>query len=151
MIDLMVEGIEGNQHRAVQAVAAMTQGISDEIQNGDYGIKPIVNTRGLSQLKALAASPTYRTPAIAKGELLPYNVTAKLVGLNDGVSDAVWASNEALGQTLVRVIMEAATAVITAIRQSGGNESAVDSETMTTLIINEINRRTRSMGTSPLL
>ncbi|MBQ3256445.1 MAG: hypothetical protein IJA67_03420 [Oscillospiraceae bacterium] len=151
MIDLMVEGIEGNQNRAVKAVAAMARDMSDEIQSADYGIKPIVNTRGLSQLKALAASPTYRTPAIAKGELLPYNVTAKLVGLNDGVSDAVWASNEALGQTLVRVIMEAATAVITAIQQSGGNAGAVDSETMTTLIINEINRRTRSMGTSPLL
>lgn len=164
MLDLMAEGIKANEYKAVNAVAGVASAISDEVQGGDYSIGGIGvgSVAGLSrQLTSVAAmmdaanavanSAAYRAPAVAVGSVAPYEVTARVEGSDSGSTEALVASNDALGVVFAQVIAEAVRAIVAAIEANGGGAGAYDTESMTTAIIREINRRTRVSGQSPLL
>jgi len=164
MLDLMAEGIKANEYKAVNAVAGVASAISDEVQGGDYSIGGIGvgSVAGLSrQLTSVAAmmdaanavanSAAYRAPAVAVGSVAPYEVTARVEGSDSGSTEALVASNDALGVVFAQVIAEAVRAIVAAIEANGGGAGAFDTESMTTAIIREINRRTRVSGQSPLL
>lgn len=164
MLDLMAEGIKANEYKAVNAVAGVASAISDEVQGGNYSIGGIGvgSVTGLSrQLTSVAAmmdaanavanSAAYRAPAVAVGSVAPYEVTARVEGSDSGSTEALVASNDALGVVFAQVIAEAVRAIVAAIEANGGGAGAFDTESMTTAIIREINRRTRVSGQSPLL
>lgn len=164
MLDLMAEGIKANEYKAVNAVAGVAAAISDEVQGGDYSIGGIGvgSVAGLSrQLTSVAAmmdaanavanSAAYRAPAVAVGSVAPYEVTARVEGSDSGSTEALVASNDALGVVFAQVIAEAVRAIVAAIEDNGGGEGAYDTREITTAVVNEINRRSRVAGRTPLL
>ena len=164
MLDLMAEGIKANEYKAVNAVAGVASAISDEVQGGNYSIGGIGvgSVTGLSrQLTSVAAmmdaanavanSAAYRAPAVAVGSVAPYEVTARVEGSDSGSTEALVASNDALGVVFAQVIAEAVRAIVAAIEANGGGEGAYDTREITTAVINEINRRSRVAGRTPLL
>lgn len=163
MLDLMAQGIRRNRDKAVDAVAEVASAISDEVQGGTYSVGSISVGRvtGLSsQLNSVAAmmqaatavanSAAYRAPSVAIGSIAPYSVTARIKGSDSDNTNALLASNDALGAKLIQTILEAVRDIIAAIEANGGGGD-YDSAALTSAVIREINRRTRVAGSSPLL
>ena len=170
MIDLMTYGIKKNQGQAIGAVSDMASAISSEIQNGDYAmgnIKVGSNTASaltgfsdkvadsfaslMDRLQAIADGVTFATPTVAQGSVIPYSVSAA-TGTNPAdVSSTIEASNDELASVIIQSVANAATSIVTAIQnQNTGGNAGMDIGNATTQIINEINRRTRMLGKSPL-
>ena len=120
---------------------------SDVITNGF--------TTLLDRLQAIASGVTFAVPAMATGTVVPYSVGSN-GGAGSNVSTAFDASTERLGDELSSVIIQsvnnAAVAIVNAIEEYSGTTVNLDERSLTTAVINEINRRTRmSGGESPLL
>lgn len=169
MIDLMVSGIKKNQGAAIQTVSDMAAAISNEIKNGDYalGNMEIGNGAGnsiknfsdeitngfsnlLDRLQAIAETVSFTVPAIATGGVLPYSVSASANDSNGGVNEAITASNEELSSVIIQSVTNATAAIVSAIQDYSGTTVNLDSNSLATNVIKEINRRTRMNGKSPL-
>lgn len=133
-------------------------GITEGLDNSETGIMAKINSisndmfKGMSQLDAIGSSVTFRTPAVALGNVLPYNVSGQISSDSKAIVDAVETSNDDLANVVIQATNNAAIAIVNAIqRYSGGNQNEGDVTTRTRQIINEINRMTRAQGQSPLL
>ena len=88
----------------------------------------------------------FRTPAMATGSVLPYDVSAQIAKTGDDIMGTLNANNEDLIQTIISVAGQLVAAVQNTNRnsvQSGG--LPVDE------MIRQINQRTQMLGRSPLL
>ena len=170
MIDLMTYGIKKNQGQAIGAVSDMASAISSEIQNGDYsmgGVSVGKNaTSALSgfsdkitdgfaslmdRLQAIADGVTFATPTVAKGSVIPYSVAASTNAGGTGVTTAIEASNDELASVITQVVTNATTNIVNAIQRYSGTTVNFDKDSVASGVIEEINRRTRMSGSSPLV
>ena len=170
MIDLMTYGIKKNQGQAIGAVSDMASAISSEIQNGDYsmgGVSVGKNaTSALSgfsdkiidgfaslmdRLQAIADGVTFATPTVAKGSVMPYSVAASTNAGGTGVTTAIEASNDELASVITQVVTNATTNIVNAIQKYSGTTVNFDKDSVASGVIEEINRRTRMSGSSPLV
>ena len=170
MIDLMTYGIKKNQGQAIGAVSDMASAISSEIQNGDYsmgGVSVGKNaTSALSgfsdkitdgfaslmdRLQAIADGVTFVTPTVAKGSVMPYSVAASTNAGGTGVTTAIEASNDELASVITQVVTNATTNIVNAIQKYSGTTVNFDKDSVASGVIEEINRRTRMSGSSPLV
>lgn len=99
-----------------------------------------------NDIERIASSVAFVSPSIGYGSL-PYSVAR---AANDPVAEAVISSNEELGSLLVNAIASAVTTIVGAMGRSGGG-SVADSSYLVQQTIDEINRRTRVYGASPLM
>ena len=170
MIDLMAYGIKQNQGKAIGAVSNMASAISGEIQNGDYAMGDIQVGNGASaalgdfsdkitnsfatlidRLQAIANGVTFATPAIATGSVVPYSIAASNNADSTGVTNAIEASNDELASVVTQVVANATTNIVNAIQKYSGTTVNLDKDSMASSVIQEINRRTRASGSSPLV
>lgn len=170
MIDLMAYGIKQNQGKAIGAVSNMASAISGEIQNGDYAMGDIQIGNGASaalgdfsdkitnsfatlidRLQAIANGVTFATPAIATGGVVPYSIAASNNADSTGVTNAIEASNDELASVVTQVVANATTNIVNAIQKYSGTTVNFDKDSMASSVIQEINRRTRASGSSPLV
>jgi len=167
MVDLMAKGITDSQPRVLNAVSNMASAISEEINAGEYTIGAIAPTAKidgalssfsdkvsgsftnlLDRLQAIAEKVTFRVPAAAYG-MVPYQPAA-VAGAGKADIAAIEASNDELGQVIVQVVMNAVGILVAAIEKQGGTTRNIDKATIAQITIDEINRRTRSTGRSPI-
>ena len=170
MIDLMTHGIKKNQGKVIGTVSGMASAISSEIQNGDYAmgnIKVGKNTTSaltgfsdkvadsfsslMDRLQAIADGVTFATPVVAKGSVMPYSVTASTNAGGTGVTTAIEASNDELASVITQVVTNATTNIVNAIQKYSGTTVNFDKDSVASGVIQEINRRTRMSGSSPLV
>lgn len=170
MIDLMAYGIKQNQGKAIGAVSDMASAISGEIQNGDYAMGDIQIGNGataalgdfsdkitnsfatlIDRLQAIANGVTFATPAIATGNVVPYSIAASNNADSTGVTNAIEASNDELASVVTQVVANATTNIVNAIQKYSGTTVNLDKDSMASSVIQEINRRTRASGSSPLV
>lgn len=170
MIDLMTYGIKKNQGKVIGTVSGMASAISSEIQNGDYAmgnIKVGKNTTSaltgfsdkvadsfsslMDRLQAIADGVTFATPVVAKGSVMPYSVAASTNAGGTGVTTAIEASNDELASVITQVVTNATTNIVNAIQRYSGTTVNFDKDSVASGVIQEINRRTRMSGSSPLV
>ena len=170
MIDLMTYGIKKNQGKVIGTVSGMASAISSEIQNGDYAmgsIKVGKNTTSaltgfsdkvadsfsslMDRLQAIADGVTFATPVVAKGSVMPYSVAASTNAGGTGVTTAIEASNDELASVITQVVTNATTNIVNAIQKYSGTTVNFDKDSVASGVIQEINRRTRMSGSSPLV
>lgn len=166
MVDLMVKGMKDNQGRAGTAAAGIAQAIADEVQNGDYSVADImpegeVNStlynftdkiansfaELMDRLQSIANSVTFVTPDVVKGAV-PYSVAAQANSSKGGTGGS---DHDDISSVVIQSVNNATVAIVKAIEDNCNVNVKVDAESMADSIINEINRRTRMNGKSPLV
>ena len=104
----------------------------------------------MSRLQSIADGVTFATPDVVRG-VAPYSVAAA-VNKNTGHSDDASSSyNEDISSVVIQSVNNATVAIVKAIQEYSQTNVNIDSDSLTDSIINEINRRTRMTGKSPLL
>lgn len=131
MLALMAKGIRKNEHKAISAVDSVASGISDRLQ-------------------AVAGRVTFTAPVMAVSPVVPYSVQAR-AGTAEDIGMVIDASNDKLAAVITQVVTNAASAIVAAVRESGGASGVFDPSNLTQIVINDINRRTRMLGKSPLI
>ena len=104
----------------------------------------------LDRLQTIADSVTFRTPDVAAGTVLPYNVAARVGNDSTGLVEALEVSNDDLANVIMQATNNAAVAIVEAIQRHGG-VSGMGVSAQTNAVIDEINRRTRANGVSPII
>lgn len=167
MIALMVKGINANKPQVIRAVSDMASAISDEVQNGDYslGVEESGLSAGLSafgdkvadsfsglmdKLQAIADRVTFKAPTVVTSGIIPYSTSAKADG-NADVGSTIEAGNDELKRAFVQALADAASLIVSAIQNYSGATVNIDKNSLADAIIEEINRRTRATGQSPIL
>jgi len=164
------EGIEASESSVLGTVSDMADAISAEMKNGNFSFSTISADSGLesslidfsdtvingfsdlmNRLQSIADSVTFSMPVVAQNGLVPYRVSDNTNKPNGGDYDAITASNDELSATVVKVVAEAASEIVEAIRIYGGGKCNGDITGIASGVIAEINRRTKMLGTSPLL
>jgi phage-related protein len=163
------EGIEASEDSVVDTVTGLADAIAAEANAGKYDIGGIISTAEvdgaltgfsdkiadsftnlLDRLQAIAEGVTFSVPAMA-GNVIPYSVAASANnGPQNGVTEAITASNDELSSVIIQSVTNATTAIVGAIQDYSGTTVNLDTNSLTTGIIKEINRRTRMNGKSPL-
>lgn len=105
----------------------------------------------VDKLNAIAETVAFREPNVAAGTVLPYNVSANSTGDHRGNSDSERASHEDLISSMIQLVNNQTSALVQAIQQYGGTTVNLDARSLTDAIVDEINRRTRTNGRSPLI
>lgn len=106
----------------------------------------------IDHLNDIADRVTFATPAAATGAVMPYDVAAKATnGGSATLTDTITSSNEELGSVVIQSVTNATTAIVDAIQRYGGTTVNLDANSITDLVVKEINRRTRAQGSSPLI
>ena len=163
------EGVTDSEPEIVKSVSGVADAIAEEMNAGDYAIKNIVPTKEidgamtnfadtitdsftsmLDKLQAIAKNVTFTAPVIAQGAV-PYRASAAASAESAEIGSVIEASNDELASVIVQTVTTATTAIVEAIRESGGTAGIPDANTLATSVIKEINRRTRMIGTSPLI
>ena len=103
----------------------------------------------MERLSALSAVP-YQVPTYATGTVMPYEVVAEIRRQTSELKTAIQDEGEEIIQAIVSAISNHGLALTDAIGniQTGGQ--SYSPEYMTQYAIDEINRRTRMTGKSPL-
>ena len=163
------EGIEDSEPEILDAVVGVADAIADGMGMADAEIDLAVAGSDLldgldsvlvefsarvsnsfaelvTALNDIANSANFRIPIAATGALTPYSV-AGAVGDTTSVTDAIEASNDDLANVIMQVVNNATSAIVGAIQQSNHSSDSLSVND----IIDEINRRTRAQGRSPLL
>lgn len=163
------EGVEDSQPSILKSVSGVADAIADEMNAGDYAIKNIVPTAEvdgaltnftdkisdsftsmLDRLQAIAKNVTFTAPAIAHGAI-PYKAAAVGGGGTADVGSAIEASNDELASVVTQVVMNASSAIVTAIQTYSGTTVNLDKAAIAEMTVKEINRRTRMTGKTPLV
>lgn len=170
----IAEGILDTQSDVMDSVASLADLASETMNETDFG--DFVNADGtglvdgldsvldvfsnkvqnsfsdmLSKLNAIANTVTFRTPAIATGTVLPYAVLGGQTGGSKAISDVVAKTNDEQTSALIQAFNNQTVAIVRAIEQYSTTNVNIDKKSLTDAIIEEINRRTRAQGKSPLL
>ncbi len=130
-----------------QAISALGSFLSAQMAECTNAItSTISNVGGISGLRSLE----YHVPAMASGTVLPYEVAAQIARTSTDIQNTLDANNEDLIQTIISVIGAQTSAIVAALRANPQNGSASNGLT-TQQLINDINRRARMFGSSPVL
>ena len=78
-------------------------------------------------------------------------MSANAGGGAEGLTDALIASNEDLSNVVIQSVTNATAAIVQAIETYSGTTVNLDKRSLADAIIEEINRRTRMTGKSPIL
>ncbi len=162
MLELMASGIEQSKGVALRAVSGVASAISDEIQGGDYAIKPIASgslggaitdignkivdsfSAVLDRLQSLADRLTFNVPVVATAGIVPYSVaTPNRAGGTAGGSDGV--DMEELFSVLTQLVNNQTRALVNAMEQAG-NARGIDVKGLTAGVITELRRQARVTG-----
>lgn len=108
------------------------------------------NATLIATLQALADRVAYQVPVAATGAISPYGVKSAAAS-TESIKNAIDASNDELISVIMQSVTNATTAIVGAIQTYSGTEVNLDANSLSTAIINEINRRTRAYGQSPLV
>lgn len=144
----------------------MAQAIASEIKSSTFSLQNLVGknafeisfpsdiSNGLlslsDALNAVANSPIFRSPAIANG-VIPYKTAATATEYDSKIGQTIENANTELGSVVIQAVSNATASIVNAIQDFSGTTVNLDSDSLTTSIVNEINRRTRMSGKSPLL
>lgn len=160
----IAEGFEDTQPEILGAVTDVADAMADKMNQTKMmpgiGTEEALASFGdkiadsfaslLDRLQSIADSVAFRTPAVAAGTVVPYNVAAQAVGGSQGLVEAMEVSNDDLANVVMQATNNAALAIVEAIQRYGGT-GASDTAAQTNKIIDEINRRTRAQGVSPII
>lgn len=170
----VAEGMEDTQPTILDSVTNVTDAIADEMRDADAianlrvngenllsGIDDVLsaftdkvtNTFSdlLERISAIADTVAFRLPAAVSGGAIPYNVSAKAGGGAEGLADALVASNADLSNVVIQSVTNATAAIVQAIETYSGTTVNLDKRSLADAIIEEINRRARMTGKSPIL
>lgn len=167
----VAEGMEDSEPTILDSVAGVAEAMAEEMNSAKLtanigtkgsGLDAALNTFSdkvadsfsalADRLEAIAASVTFRMPAVADGGILPYSVKGKSGSAADGLIEALKAfTDEQLIHALIQMFNNQTTALVRAIEQYCTTNINLDKRSLTDAIIDEINRRTRMTGKSPLL
>ena len=168
------EGLEDSQPQILNTVSRVAGAISEEMRNADTstilsdGGSGIVNgldgvlstfadkvsdsfTSLIDRLNDIAASVTFRAPAVADGAVMPYSVSAKSGDAPGALTGALVEANDDLSSVVIQATTNATAAIVRAIEEYSGTTINLDKRSLTDAVVDEINRRTRAQGASPLL
>ena len=127
----------------VSDISGVLQSFSDKVVDS---FTALANT-----LESISNRVAFAIPTIATGTVLPYNVAAKAEGGTDDVGSIIESTHEDMVSVLIQVVNNAVLAVVKAIEENGGSRDSISKDTFTQMVIDEINKRTRMSGKSPLL
>lgn len=167
------EGIVDGKPEVLREVSGIADSISAELRDGTYSIGAVTAgksgavsrllgdfsgqvtdsfTNLLDGLREIADRIGFVSPA-ANGSLVPYAVQAASAGKagHEDVTGAIAASNEELSSVIIQSVTNATVAVVSAIQEYSGTTVNLDADSLTNKVIQEINRKTRMSGMSPLL
>ena len=170
----VAEGMEDSQPTILKSVASVTDAIADEMQDADAVANLQMNGNNLlndldgvlttfsdkvsntfsdlvDRISAITDTVAFRLPAAVSGGAIPYNVSANAGGGAEGLTDALIASNEDLSNVVIQSVTNATAAIVQAIETYSGTTVNLDKRSLADAIIEEINRRTRMTGKSPIL
>lgn len=164
------EGVEDSEGSILKSVSGVADAIADEFNAGEYSAIEMIPTGEinssldsfstkitdsftnlLDRLQAIANGVTFSAPVIAANGAVPYSVSAASGGAGGNITGAIEASNDELATVVAQVVANATTAIVGAIRSNGNTTVNIDTGSIATSVINEINRRTRMSGKSPLV
>lgn len=163
------EGVEASQPSILKSVSGVADAIADEFNAGDYQVGNIVPTSEvdgalssfsdkisgnftdlLDRIQAIADNITFAVPAVAGG-VVPYKAAAAVAsGGGADIGTTIETSNDELASVVTQVVANATASIVTAIRDYGGSNVTFDRSWLGDCVIQEINRRTRANGKSPL-
>ena len=160
----VAEGFENSQPEILGAVSEVAGAMAQKMNSTDmqidvdtgYTLEAFSDkiadsfTMLLDRLQAIADSVTFRVPDVATGTVLPYNVAAQTADDSKALVEALEVSNDDLASVVIQATNNAALAIVDAIQRQSTNSSD-DITSRTDRIINEINRRARAMGKSPIM
>ena len=164
----VAEGMEKSEPVIIRSVSAMAEQISNEFNGADVSIPAEADgldaaldsfsdrvsdsfSNLVDTLSAIADKVAYMVPSVATGGLVPYEVAAKAAGGSTGLTETIETLNEELCSVFIQTISNATVTLVSAIEKYSGTTVNVDANSLAQSTINEINRRTRMMGQSPLL
>ncbi len=149
MADRISEEMAGSETVVPMRVEATESGLDASLTSFADRVSDSF-TQLMERLSAIAGSVSFRVPAIATGGIAPYSVTAKASG-SDSLSESLSAANDGLSSVIIQSVTNATAAIVDAIEQYSGTTVNLDADSLTTKVIEEINRRTRMTGKSPIL
>ena len=160
-------GLTGEEKNVLSTVSDIASAVSEEMANGDYAVPKIeANTASamdgfantitdsfsdmLDRLQAIADGVTFTVPSVASG-VIPYQLMAEGTdGGNAGIKGAIEASNDELASVVIQSVTNATVAIVRAIEDSRPSVN-LDRDSITQMVIDGINRKTRMMNANPLL
>lgn len=104
------------------------------------------------QLAALTSGVTYAAPAYSTGSIVPYEITAEIRRSTAELKAAIAEAAEETISSNISALGALGQVIVSALQQyGGGNTPVFDADSMVQQTIDEINRRTRTLGRSPLI
>lgn len=163
-------GLENGTSNVLKTVSDIAKSISNEFANQTYKTGTIVPTAEvngalatfsdevtdsftamLDRLQAIADTVTFRAPNIATSGVIPYSVSASIAADNSNIGDKIEASNDELASVFIQSITNQTAALVAALQSNKSqNAGTIDYSKLTSNVIDDINRRTRMLGASPL-
>lgn len=167
------EGVEASQPSILKSVSGVADAIADELNSNTYTIRPLgVDENGnisrgldgfsetitdkfsglVNSLQDIAARVTFSVPAVAGG-VVPYKAAAAAASggsYGSDLSSAIESSNGDLISAIAQGLASQTTALISAI-ESNRPSIKIDRTGLAEAVIQEINRRSRATGKSPLI
>ena len=140
LADAIYSAVVSGMGRAVSALGTFLAGQMADCTNAITAtIGNVAAIRGLE----------YRTPVMASGSVLPYEVAAQVARTGVDIQNTLDANNEDLIQTIISV----AGQIVAAVQMSGQNRQQGGAGRGLTAqqFIDDINRRAQMFGASPLL
>ena len=111
------------------------------------------NSNGLPTVSANVAPMSgvnAHTPAMANGTIMPYDVAAQIAKSTTDIQNTLDANNNELITSVVSAISNAAASIVMAMNLTGSG-NGFSTSSLTSAVIDEINRMTRMNGQSPIL
>lgn len=163
-------GLENGTSNVLKTVSDIAKSISNEFANQTYKTGTIVPTAEvngalsafsdevtdsfttmLDKLQAIADTVTFKAPNIATSGVIPYSVSASIAADTSNIGDKIEASNNELASVFIQSITNQTAALVAALQSNKSqNGGTIDYSKITSNVIDDINRRTRMLGASPL-
>lgn len=155
-------GMEAEKKNVLATSAGIASAVTNEMGAGEFSLSSTIPraldtfsetiadkfSALMDRLDTIANRVTFTTPALASGAT-PYRVASAVGGVGAGNTYA--GRNDDLASVVIQSVTNATAAIVRAIEDNGGTTVNLDAASLTTTVINEINRRTRVSGKSPLL
>ena len=154
-------GMDEEAKPVLSTVAGIASAITDEMKLGEFSLNNSMPsaidrfgnvvtdklTALMDCLESIADRVTFLVPATANGAT-PYQVASSV---GSAVNSTGTDTNDDIASVVIQVVNNAVTALVRAIEENSGTTVNLDKESLTEAVVEEINRKTRMTGTSPLL
>lgn len=155
------EGMEDETKPVLSTVSGIASAITDEMKLGEFSLNnsmpkaldrfgDVVTdklTALVDCLEAIAERVTFMVPVMANGAT-PYQVASSV---NAAQNKASKDANDDMASVVIQSVTNATAAIVRAIEEFSGTTINLDKASLTEAVVEEINRKTRMTGTSPLL